>query len=70
MSENIKYPKIFDVLMHSFLLGRCLEKNGNKKTNKMLVNFVVFTTVTYESQRKMMILFWMTWQNQMLYVGF
>lgn len=36
----------------------------------MLVNFVVFTTVIYESQRKMMILFWMTWQNQMLYVGF
>lgn len=37
----------------------------------MLMNFVVFTSVIYESKRKMtVILFWVMWQNLLVYVGF
>lgn len=44
-----KYPNIFKVLMYSFSLDIC---EGGKNLVKMLVNFAVFTTVFYKSQRK------------------
>lgn len=51
--------------MYSFLLDMYVGKNGVK----MLMNFVIFKSVIYDSKRKtMVILFWVMWQN--LLVGF